>query len=32
MGAAGRRLAERDFARENLAAQFVAWLEQHAHR
>jgi glycosyltransferase involved in cell wall biosynthesis len=32
MGAAGRRLAEREFARQTLAARFVRWLEQHARR
>jgi glycosyltransferase involved in cell wall biosynthesis len=30
MGENARRLAEREFARESLAAQFVQWLERHA--
>ncbi len=30
MGAAGRRLAERDFARPALAEQFAQWLERHS--
>lgn len=32
MGTAGRRLAERDFARPDLADQFVRWLETHTPR
>jgi len=32
MGEAGRRLGEREFARQELAAKFVEWLEQHAGR
>ncbi len=32
MGAAGRRLAEREFDRRTLATRFVQWLEQHARR
>jgi glycosyltransferase involved in cell wall biosynthesis len=30
MGGAGRRLAEKEFARPALAARFVQWLEEHA--